>query len=225
MNASDRAKLLSKIKKCLRLSKSSNEHEAAAALRQARKLMDAAQITEQDLIASEAAEARVRARVSMNPPYYELMLANTVSSAIGVEAFFSPSHVLAGHWVFVGCGGSEEIASYAFVVLLRKLKCERTEYIAKHLRRCKRANKTDRANAFCLGWVSEVRAKIEVLAIKPESRTAIELYLRRYELKSSERTVSLQASRTSDYFKGREAGLDVDLRSPVSGRGQPEAIS
>lgn len=43
---SERNKVLDKIRKCLALSTSSNEHEAAAALRQARKLMDAHGITD-----------------------------------------------------------------------------------------------------------------------------------------------------------------------------------
>lgn len=221
----ERDRLLDKIKKCLRLSKSSNEHEAAAALRQARKLMEAAQITEHEVLASEAAEARVRARTRMNPPHYELMLATTVSGAIGVEVIFGASPIHAGEWVFVGCGGSEEIASYAFVKLLRSLKCARTEYIATQLRRCKRATKTERADAFCTGWVTAVRGKIEALAISPESRQAIKLHLQRYNLTTSESKTSLRPNRACDYFKGRAAGSEIDLRSPVSGQGPREALS
>ena len=41
MTVSDHAKIMDRIKKCLALSASSNEHEAEAALRQARKLMEA----------------------------------------------------------------------------------------------------------------------------------------------------------------------------------------
>ena len=46
---SDRDKILDKIKKCLALSASSNEHEAEAALRQARKMMEANGITDLDI--------------------------------------------------------------------------------------------------------------------------------------------------------------------------------
>jgi hypothetical protein len=49
MTTVDRAKILSKILKCLALSKSCNEHEAAAALRQAQKLMVAHDVSEREL--------------------------------------------------------------------------------------------------------------------------------------------------------------------------------
>lgn len=49
----DKSKALDKIKKCLALSKSSNPHEAAAALRQAQKLMHAHDITERELGAQQ----------------------------------------------------------------------------------------------------------------------------------------------------------------------------
>ena len=42
-------KVLEKIKKCLRLAKSSNPHEAAAAMRQAQKLMEKYNLTERDV--------------------------------------------------------------------------------------------------------------------------------------------------------------------------------
>jgi hypothetical protein len=45
MNTEANDAIIRKIEKCLALSKSSNEHEAAAALRQATKLMEAYNIT------------------------------------------------------------------------------------------------------------------------------------------------------------------------------------
>ena len=47
-------KILDKIKKCLALASSANEHEAAAALRQAQKLMQAHGLTDQDVAAAQA---------------------------------------------------------------------------------------------------------------------------------------------------------------------------
>ena len=62
---SDRDKILDKIKKCLALSASSNEHEAEAALRQARKMMETHGITDLDIQAAEAEERRMQGA----PPY------------------------------------------------------------------------------------------------------------------------------------------------------------
>ncbi|UCU92660.1 DUF2786 domain-containing protein [Hydrogenophaga taeniospiralis] len=44
-----RDEALKKIKKCLALSRSANEHEAAAALRHAQKLMQAFSLAEEDM--------------------------------------------------------------------------------------------------------------------------------------------------------------------------------
>ncbi len=85
---SERYRLLDKIKKCLRLSKSSNEHEAAAALRQARKLMESMQVTDDEIRASEAAEASAKSRASVRPVSWESSLANTIAETIGCELIF-----------------------------------------------------------------------------------------------------------------------------------------
>src|SRR5690348_8415840 len=45
----DKTRAMEKIRKCLALSKSANEHEAAAALRQAQKLMQMHDLDENDL--------------------------------------------------------------------------------------------------------------------------------------------------------------------------------
>ena len=55
-DANDHDKILDKIKKCLALSSSSNEHEAAIALRQAQKLMELHGISDIDVKAAQAQE-------------------------------------------------------------------------------------------------------------------------------------------------------------------------
>ncbi len=52
---------LKKIKKCLALSRSANEHEAAAALRQAQALMREHGLREKDVSLADVAEVKVKA--------------------------------------------------------------------------------------------------------------------------------------------------------------------
>src|SRR5882724_10574426 len=60
MNAQvDKGRILDKIRKCLALSKSANEHEAAAALRQAQKMMQANGLTEDEVGLVEYLSAQV----------------------------------------------------------------------------------------------------------------------------------------------------------------------
>lgn len=63
----DNEKIIDKIKKCLALSRSANEHEAEAALRQARKLMEAHGVTDLDIEAAEAQERRRKAGAKTKP--------------------------------------------------------------------------------------------------------------------------------------------------------------
>ena len=54
-------KIIDKIKKCLALSNSDNPHEAAAALRQAQKLMEMHNLTELDISLSDVQECSAKA--------------------------------------------------------------------------------------------------------------------------------------------------------------------
>ena len=57
VNVMDKKTALAKIKKCLALAKSANEHEAAQALKQAQALMREFEVTEQDVEWSQVNEA------------------------------------------------------------------------------------------------------------------------------------------------------------------------
>jgi len=57
-------KIIHKIRKCLALSKSANEHESAIALRQAQKLMLEHGISDNEIQAHEANERNIRASAS-----------------------------------------------------------------------------------------------------------------------------------------------------------------
>jgi hypothetical protein len=150
-------KIMDKIRKCLALSKSTNEHEAAAALRQAKKLMEAHNISTDDVKAEEVSEARAKAGARRNPVAWEGNLALTVGAVFNCAVIFA-SGMSEGRWTFIGVGANPEVAQYAFVVLFRQLKRARAEYIKERLNRCKPAAKTCRADLFCAGWVHAVRA-------------------------------------------------------------------
>ena len=228
----DRDRKLDKIKKCLRLAKSSNEHEAAAALRQAQKMMDEIGVSSDDVTASEAAEARVKAAATIDAPIWESFLARAVAEAIGVDMFFSagiPSlkKFRPGQWVFVGCGGNEQIAQYAFTTLRRRLSAARSDYIRTELSRHKRTNKIARADLFCRGWVAAVRKKINALVIPADHGLAIAAYLKRYELAVAiQKAAAVKQSDLEHFGRGLHSARDVDLRKPMSGgSGSPEALS
>lgn len=217
----DRA-ILAKIRKCLALSKSANEHEAAAALAKARELMAEHGITDAQLAMSEIEEAEARCSRAAKPPLWETYLASAVHRALRVTSFIDGM----GGRTFVGRGPSAEIASYAFAVLFRALKAQRSAYIAAHLKRCKPARKTLRADVFCEGWASAVLRKI--VALMPESVTdpLIDQYLAEHHDLSpaASRAAKITTRVSGDYWRGRDAGSAMDLNVGVGGSAAPLAL-
>jgi len=205
--------LLAKIRKCLALASSSNEHEAAAALAKARELMEEHGIDDATLAMAEVEEATGRASRTQKPPAWESILAHSVSRALDVVGFVN----VVGDRTFVGRGARSEVAAYAFVVLFRQLKTARAAYIAKHLRRCKPGRKRARADAFCQGWAAMVHSKIAALYPEPTADEAVGQYLAVHHpgLVPIESRKASSRRTDGDFSRGIDAGADVNLHSGV----------
>lgn len=229
---SDRDKILDKIKKCLTLSASSNEHEAEAALRQARKMMEAHGITDLDIQAAEAEERRAKSGAKSQPANWETMLASKIADAFACQVIFSGGFWnRLGEWCFIGCGASPEVAHYAFTVLHRQAKRARDEHIKARLKRCKVATKTRRADLFSEGWVRSVAGTIAAFAGTEQQAAAIDAYMVKHypalrSLKSRDRNDGrkLRDHEYDDYSAGHRSGKDAQLNRGVGGAEQPLAL-
>ena len=175
----DRAKILDKIKKCLALSKSANEHEAAAALRQAQSLMRLHEIDEADIEDSKISEANASASAARRPASWETKLAGSVADAVGCVRLFGPAGSGRGSWCFVGAEYAPTVAQYAFTVLRRQVKSARKAYSDTALRRCTQSRKTVRADMVCLAWVTTVDAQVTRFA-RLEAEAEISAYLKKH---------------------------------------------
>lgn len=223
----DREKIIDKIKKCLALAKSSNEHEAAAALRQAQKLMQAHGISDLDMSAAEATEARAKAGATRRPAGWETYLAGHVADAFGCKLMFTSSWSQGGEWAFIGTGAGPEVAEYSFKVLLRQGKAARAEYIKAKLKRCKPGTKTRRADLFSEGWVASVVSLVERFSAPESSESAIDAYMAiKYptttSLKTSDRNADrkLREHEWRDRGAGYQAGQDAQLNRGIGGAGE-----
>lgn len=177
---SSREEAIRKVLKCLALSKSQNEHEAALALRQAQGLMAKHGIEQLDVLAAQACEQAAKSRAQAQPAAWENRLAQMTARAFSCRLVFQTgSWRRKGDWLFIGCGPSPEIARYAFEVLLRQAHAARTEYIKTALRRCKPATRTARADLFCDAWVDGVASKVSSLVPTSSQSAAIEAYMTR----------------------------------------------
>lgn len=224
-------KILDKIKKCLALASSANEHEAAAALRQAQKLMQAHGLTDQDVAAAQAGESGVKAGAAVKPAAWETALAIEVGDAFGCWTLFSGR--CGGIWVYVGVGAAPEVCGYAFAVLLRQAKRARAEYIGTVLKRVKRATiKTRRADLFCEGWVQTAASKLTAWPATPDQDAAVQAFIGvnypslRGSLKAIDRNAgrNLRDHEWDDLGRGRMAGRGAVLNRGVGAGADPLAL-
>lgn len=220
-------KAIAKIRKCLALAKSSNPHEAAAALRQAQALMREHGVTEEGVRLAEVKEASGDARMQTLTAW-ETMLCSDVADAFGCRVLASkrlsgqwPNRRALRTWVFIGVGASAELAQYAYDVLSRQCAKDRQGHISKQPKACKTITKTARGDAFAQAWVLGVRAQLQAYAGTAEQTALLEHYMAdRYPDLGRETAKSRAVGRnvrddsfSQGFASGRQARLDRGLEA------------
>lgn len=219
----DRA-IIDKIRKLLALAKGSTEHEAAAALAKAREMMDAYGVNDSHIAMAEIEESTARASRTQKPPRWESYLCQAVRRALGVEVFITAD----GDRTYIGRAPFAEIAAYAFAVLFRQLKAARADYISANLKRCKPGRRRQRADRFCEGWAMSVYVKIAELMPDRQPDELIGQYLVENHpglVQIGSRAANLNGRvAANDYWRGRDAGSDVQLHTGVGEAARPLAL-
>lgn len=225
----NREEILSKVKKLLDLAKSSNEHEAASALRQARKMMDLHALTDTEVLAAGAGQSSANSAVEATPSVWEDALASRIGRAFGCKVVFRQGFWdRRGQWLFIGIPPNHEIAAYSFDVLYRQLRKARNEFIGAKLKRFKKANKTRRADLFCEAWVYQACAQLTMPSISDAERAVIDAYMKTTfhklgDLKAVDRNAG-RARDDKDYAAiaaGGAAGRSAELNRGVGAAAAP----
>lgn len=218
----DHAKALEKIKKCLQLAGSANPHEAAAAMRQARALMEKFRIEEGDILLSEVMECAARSGSKITPVQWEVNLAGAVMKAYACKVLFMAG---LGEWRFIG--ELAEIASYTMTILLRQVRQARRDFITSHLKRCKAVTKTKRGDVFCSAWVWEVRDRVMEFAGNDEPSPAANAYMLKHHPETEKGSARDRSAgkgtgvrSLNDAMHGIRAASDVRLNHGVDGQDQ-----
>lgn len=219
--------IIAKIKKCLALAKSSNEHEAAIALRQAQRLMQQHGISDFDVEHADIQEEATKAGAVSKPAQWECGLANRVADAFSCSVYFLSG--LSGRWVFVGAAPAGEISRYAFEVLFRQVKRARAAYIKSALKRCT-TTRTRRADLFCEGWVVSATALIERFAGSDDQKTRVAAYLEEKHNLHSFTGTNRNAGRKlaerdyGDLDAGHAAGRSAQINRGIGGSDERLAL-
>ena len=232
MDNNDR--IINKIKKCLALSKSSNAHEAAIALKQAHKLMAEHKISAIDLSLSDIIEAETKGHGAKNYDWINdlhCMISDCFNcEPLGHKKWNESCRRYEDYVIFAGVKHKAEIASYAFSVLLRKLSKDRREYIKQNARpHMSRHDRTALGDAFARGWVESIRETVRRFAQTPpeEEKALIERYMERYANVKPAAIKTNQSARIDTYAaanQGYEQGKDVEIFHAMNKRNDAAQI-
>lgn len=227
---------LDKIKKCLRLAKSDNANEAAAALRHAQKLMAKHGLNDVDVQLAEVTRHRAKSDAVSNPPRWLWLLLSLIKEAFGVEYLYHSERGPKTHWRmegnadFIGVGEAPEIAAYAFSILHRQLKKDRSAYLHELPPGMRRGTKTRRADLFAEAWLSAVYQKVKDLTVPVKESQLVERWMEReygedgIKAARDRRHKGAQHGDAEAIREGIEKGSQVHLHHGVGGSAALEAL-
>lgn len=216
----DKQAVLEKIKKCLALSKSANEHEAAQAMKQAQVLMKKYEVDAVDIVLSEVSEKGCDRQMAFKLASWQWKVAKMVADIFGCESYKRGKTMM-----FYGLGNRAEIAAYTFDVVYRQISVARREFL-KTCQARKPANRTYLADQFCEGWLAGAWNKVKKFEMSDEEKTVMDGYTEKEhkgmpiaatrDAKSSKlegTSVALEA-----LMLGNEAGKKVQLHHAMNGK-------
>ena len=211
-------KILGKIKKCLALSQSPEPAEAAAAMRQAQKLMEMHGVTQADLGRADLGEAEVKSKASVSRiKDWELALLNTIARAFGCQLLWTKSHSYCqdnwGRYVLIGLKAQVQLAQYTADVLQRKLIKARGKFVNELPPYMTRGQKTVQADGFCHGWVQAIRKTVHEFALNDETKQLIDDRVQ--ELSTGQASVQRRAAGAMGLHAGYDAGSSESIHRPM----------
>jgi len=222
MNRDD---LLRKIRACLQLSKSANEHEAAAALRQAQALMRMHGVSCAEALAGDVQERSAKTgRRGADVHQSMHLLIQLVGTLFRCQSVLSCGVGSPVVCVFYGVGADPEIAAYALAAL--RVQMDRA-CKARIARVRKRENREARGEVFRRGWVAAVhRMMLSELApstldeiIKAKQVAYKAARFERIE-PATGKSITAKAIKASDFVAGIAAGKNARLNSGIGGTKQ-----
>lgn len=217
---SDREKILNRIHKCLKLSKSSEPHEAAAALRQAQKLMAAHNVDEVELLGIEVSNkvAITRCDPQKVIPLHLAHLAALMCKAFGVEVVWES--VWTGRTFkmgmrYFGTNGRADLAAYSHEVIERTLWSAWDQY-RKDRPWLDRRHKGVRMG-FWLGWLAQVRSTVMEFGGEEERELAKKAVAAHYGQQLGEARDNKQKISHNAMHAGAAAAEGFQLHRPMEG--------
>ncbi|MET2951751.1 DUF2786 domain-containing protein [Vibrio owensii] len=217
-------KHLAKIKKCLELSKSANENEAAQALKMAQSLMRKYGLVDSDVDFIDWGKFSSSLPVPKNPPRYLASMVNKIANIFAVKPLLDQFSRDA-RIVFIGPESRATIAAYAFDVAYRALMNARSDYVSGLHKNCKPYTKTKRGDEFALGWVLAAIFSLDDMELNEDESKKLDDYYKSSGDYVSTTVIDREAKDGHKYrADGRNAGSKFKLNHGVTGKTERKAI-
>lgn len=215
----DKEKVLDKIKKCLALSQSANEHEAAQALRQAQALMKKYEVNAEDVALSKVSEQKADRKMAFKLADWQWGVANMIADIFGCESYQRGKAMM-----FYGIGNRAEISAYAFDVVYRQISADRRKFL-KTCRARKPAHRTYLADQFCGGWIVGAWRTVKKFEMSNEEKATMHGYKKKEhpdmaEARTRDAKSSILQGSEMEYealTQGIESGKQVQLHHAMNG--------
>lgn len=223
---SDHQKVLDRLRKLLALAASSNPHEAAAAMRQAQKLMQTYALSSSDVDMLEVKPHDCQFVSKCMPPAHIMSLANLVGAAFGTTLVLT-GYRDAVRITYIGIGAQAEISAYVFDVLRRHMTRDRQDFLATLDKRLKRATKTRRADVFCRAWIARISSTVSAFQQSERDKQLLLQYVETKYGKSREYKPDVRKAQRRDVsaaMAGYQAAAGVALNQGVNGSKAPQQI-
>lgn len=211
-------RILEKIQKCLALSQSSEPNEAAAALRQAQKLMELHGVTQTDLSCAEIGTAQIKSKVSVSRlKDWETLLVDTIAKAFGCRLVWSKSSSYSddvfGMFTIIGLKTQVPVAQYTIEVMQRKLMKSRNNFVASLSDNYIRSVKIKEADGFCHGWVAAVSKVVHEFALSNEIKDLVSAKIA--EIATGYTKAQVRKCGAMGFYAGQEAGSGESIYRPM----------
>lgn len=208
---------LEKIKKCLALSKSANEHEAAQALKQAQALMRKYEVVEHDVELSNVSEAGAEREVARKLANWQWSVARLVAGVFGCN-YYKQGKVIR----FFGLGNRAELAAYALDVVYRQIATARRKFLREEGAGWSKNNRAYLADKYCEGWLVGAKDVVQEFAITEKETALMKEYEDDLDLKTVKRRVAYvggQLGEAGDVAaaQGWGDGKDIQLHHAMNG--------
>lgn len=220
ISAEDRQRAIRRIQKCLALAKSPEPYEAAAAIRQAQKLMSSLGLTEDEVAGLEATSEVVITKEAFGGCRYLAKLVNIIQVAFGVAGVWEPGRGISrvrANIRYIGPKGRVQLAVYTHRVVNNAVNAAWRE----HLETAPGPSKKQKPGArmsFRIAFLTAIEEKIMKLSPTESEALAIQRYqAAMYGTGLHERSGPKWAQIDFDaYLAGAERGAEFDLMRPLT---------